>query len=59
MGNYLKDLEEWENDFHCDECGNHDHKHFTYDRTFADGEVWHCDDCGIEIIVDEMPEEGY
>ena len=55
MNNYLEEIEEWENSFECNECGNNDHNNYIYDRTVANGEVWHCKDCGNEIMVEEMP----
>ena len=51
MNNYLEEIEEWEESFGCNECGNNDYNNYTYDRTVSNGEVWHCKDCGNEIMV--------
>ena len=53
---YDKDLDKWENSFYCNECGRDEMKDFKYDRSVANGEVWHCT-CGHEVMVDHKPNE--
>lgn len=56
---YFEDLEKWENSFYCNECGCDDVTGFIYDRTVANGEVWHCKRCKIETIVSDKPNEDF
>ncbi len=54
---YSEDLEKWENSFCCNECGCDKITDFYYDRTVANGEVWHCKHCKTEILVGHEPKE--
>jgi hypothetical protein len=54
---YFDDLEKWESRFYCNECGCDDIKDFAYDRTVANGEVWHCKHCKTEAILGNKPNE--
>jgi hypothetical protein len=38
-------------EFNCI-CGNIRERNFTYDYTMADGEVWKCNACDEDIIVE-------
>ena len=55
--NYFDDLEKWENSFYCNECGCDEVKDFAYDRTVANGEVWHCKRCKTETVQGNKPNE--
>lgn len=54
---YFEDLEKWENEFYCNECGCDKVTGFYYDRTVANGEVWICKNCKTEDLVSEKPNE--
>jgi hypothetical protein len=54
---YFEDLEKCENGFYCNECGCDKNTDFIYDRSVANGEVWHCKRCKTETIVDDKPNE--
>lgn len=54
---FFEDIDKWENSFECNICGELDHNNFVYDRTVANGEVWHCSNCQNEIVVNEKPNE--
>ncbi len=55
--NYLKDLNDWENYFYCNNCGTDTKNDFTYSRTVANGEVWCCKFCKNETLVEDQPKE--
>jgi predicted SprT family Zn-dependent metalloprotease len=57
MRDYFVDLEKWENSFYCNECNCYEIKDFAFDRTVANGEVWHCKNCKNEIMVNDKPNE--
>lgn len=50
-------MQRWQQSFNCSNCDNEDHEHFAYSRTVANGEVWICDHCKAETVVEEMPNE--
>lgn len=52
---YFKDLEEFESHLYCNKCGE-DEK-FHYRRTVSNGEVYHCESCDIEKLVNKRPNE--
>lgn len=54
---YFDDLEKWENGFYCNECGCDKMTDFVYDRTVANGEVWHCKNCKTDTIAGNKPNE--
>tara|TARA_R110002020_G_scaffold448165_2_gene660849 strand:- start:443 stop:637 length:195 start_codon:yes stop_codon:yes gene_type:complete len=54
---YFKDLEDWENEFQCNECGEDEKKGFGYMRTVANGEVWICNNCNTDNLVSNRPNE--
>ena len=54
---YFKDLEDYENKFQCNECGEDEKSGFGYNRTVANGEVWTCKNCKTEKIVSNKPNE--
>jgi hypothetical protein len=54
---YFDDLEKWENSFYCNECGCDEITDFAYDRTVANGEVWHCKHCKTETVAGNKPNE--
>lgn len=57
MEKYIKDLNDWEHSFYCNECGNDNKKDFTYHRTVANGEVWDCKFCKTERLIQDQPNE--
>lgn len=57
MDKYFDDLEEYENDLYCSECGNDSKATFTYSRTVANGEVWYCKRCQKENLTLNKPNE--
>lgn len=55
---YFKDVEKWENSFYCNECGTDNHTtDFHYSRSVANGDVYKCNNCKNEIVVDHKPNE--
>jgi len=38
-------------------CGNIGKKNFTYDYDMADGEIWGCNECWEDIIIEFKDEE--
>lgn len=56
MEDYLKDIEDWESSFCCN-CGEDTFEKFTWQRSVSNGEVWECEDCGSECLVDHQPNE--
>lgn len=54
---FFKDLDRYENQFYTNECDCEGKDNFAYDRTVANGEVWHCTKHNIEIMTDEQPRE--
>lgn len=53
---YFEALEEWENLFYCNECGETDIEVFTYNRTVANGCEYKCS-CGNYLLVGHKPNE--
>lgn len=53
---YFDDMEKWESEFECNECGEYEQKKFTYNRTAANGEEWICK-CGKDNLFNEKPNE--
>jgi hypothetical protein len=54
---YFEALEKWENSLCCRHCGNDDKETFGYTRTVANGDVYFCEECQSETLVDEKPNE--
>lgn len=52
--NYEDDLERYEQEFECNNCGN---DLLGYSRTVANGAVWWCDKCKSEVLLSERPNE--
>lgn len=50
--NYEDDLEDWEQEFGCSQCGN---DLLQYERTVANGEVWICKKCNNENLLNHKP----
>lgn len=57
LDKFFSDLERYENDLYCDECGEEDKTNFVYQRTCASGEVWHCKTCNQEHVKGVKPNE--
>lgn len=57
INKYFEDLDKWENSFYCNECGCDKITDFAYDRTVANGQVWHCKRCKTETVVGDKPDE--
>lgn len=38
-------------------CGNNKKENFTYVYTMADGEIWNCDECKDDIVVEFQEDE--
>ena len=57
MKDYFNDLDKWELSFSCNECGSYEKNDFSYERTIANGEVWHCKHCHNEILVNQEPNQ--
>jgi len=55
--NFEKDLDKYENQFSTNECDCIGKENFAYERTVANGEVWHCKEHNVEIMTDEEPKE--
>lgn len=49
--------QEYLNQFECSDCSNSGQDNFSYERTVANGEIWHCHQCDKELIIDEEKEE--
>lgn len=47
--------QEWEDSFHCNNCGSDSIKDFRYEATYANGEEWKCLNCNELIMVDVEP----
>lgn len=56
IGKYFEDLERYEDELFCTECGN-DTKTFKHSRSVVHGEVWFCENCCIEKLVGKKPNE--
>jgi len=54
---YFKDTEKWEESFYCYECGSDSERDFVYERSVANGEIWHCKNCKKETRVDHKPNQ--
>lgn len=54
---YATAFKEWEEEFVCEECGNHGTNNFIYQRTVANCEVWGCKNCKTELLVTNMPKD--
>ena len=54
---YFEDFDKWEHSFYCNECGCDKITDFAYDRTVANGEVWHCKHCKTETVTGNKPNE--
>lgn len=54
---YEKDVENWENNFHCNECANDKKEDFTYHRTVANGDEYYCNICNTPLLAGHEPRE--
>lgn len=54
---YFTDLDVYEYEFECNECGNSGIENFNYMRTVANGEVWRCRTCKNELLTMNKPNE--
>jgi len=54
MRNYCDDIEKYELELYCHECGQED---LAYDRTVSNAEIWHCKKCKSEVQVSHKPNE--
>ena len=57
MDKYFDDLDKYENDFNCNECGFEGVSEFAFERKVSNGEVWHCKNCKAEKVVGHKPNE--
>jgi len=58
MNDFFEELEKWEKEFHCNECGELNQKEFGFDRTVSNGEIWICNNCDNKILVSHQPIEN-
>lgn len=57
LDKYFEDLQNYEDELYCSNCGNDSKKTFNYVRTVANGEVYWCKRCKTENLVNEKPNE--
>lgn len=57
LDKYFEDLQNYEDELYCSNCGNDSKKKFNYIRTVANGEVYWCNRCKTENLVSEKPNE--
>lgn len=57
MDKFFSDLESYQQDLYCDECGEDAKDMFVYQRTCASGEVWLCKTCNTERVKGVKPNE--
>jgi predicted SprT family Zn-dependent metalloprotease len=57
LDKYFEDLQNYEDELYCSNCGNDSKKTFNYIRTVANGEVYWCKRCKTENLVSEKPNE--
>jgi hypothetical protein len=57
LDKYFEDLQNYEDELYCSNCGNDSKKTFNYIRTVANGEVFCCKRCNTENLVSEKPNE--
>ena len=57
LSDFFEDIEKWETEFYCNECGCDKSTDFAFDRSVSNGEVWHCKHCQTEILVSHKPNE--
>ena len=57
LDKYFEDLQNYEDELYCSNCGNDSKKTFNYARTVANGEVYWCKRCKTENLVNEKPNE--
>lgn len=57
LDKYFEDLQNYEDELYCSNCGNDSKKTFNYIRTVANGEVYWCKKCKTENLVSEKPNE--
>jgi hypothetical protein len=57
LDKFFDDLEKYEEQLYCSECGEDDKKTFHYSRTTSNADVWWCQNCKREEVVSKRPNE--
>jgi hypothetical protein len=57
LDKYFEDLENYEDNLYCSECGSDDNSIFSYSRTTSNSEVWWCKNCKREESMSKKPNE--